>query len=114
MWKRNGQTFANPLTLGGLQIFNPSAEQLRSAGYRWTDEDARVRKPVRRYSALKIIRALGDGWGAVREALEKQGYLDQFLSANCIREDDKAFIAFADKVPFEFLAKLDECLWTSN
>lgn len=66
---------------------------------------------IRKYSKLKIIRALGNEWETYRHQLEQAGMLDQFFAAEYLAEDDPVFVAFMANVPDEVKAKLPECLW---
>lgn len=47
---------------------------------------AGARPAVKKYSTLKIIRALGDEWPVYREQLESGGYADQFSPRTIWRE----------------------------
>ena len=66
---------------------------------------------IRKYSKLKIIRALGNEWETYRHQLEQAGMLDQFFAAEYLSEDDPVFTAFMENVPDEVKEKLNECLW---
>lgn len=66
---------------------------------------------VRKYSKLKIIRALGDEWETYKAQMEQAGMLDQFFAAEYLAEDDPAFTAFLANVPEEVKEKLKDCLW---
>ena len=37
MWKKDDKIFRNPLLLNGKQIFNPTKEMLKEAGYVWVE-----------------------------------------------------------------------------
>ncbi len=63
----------------------------------------------KRYSKLKIIRALGDGWAAKKAQLEAAGLYDLFMAAAFMAEDDPAFAAFCETLTEEERAKLEEC-----
>lgn len=116
MWKKCDKIFVNPLHYNGKMIFNPSDEQLKAAGYKWIEPIAP--EPVelpKRYSTLKIIRALGDQWQTYKELLTTAGVLDQFFAANYLSADDPVFMAFIATVPEELKTKLDaECIWEAN
>lgn len=115
MWKKNGKSFINPLVLNGRLVFNPSKDQLLEAGYQWVPPEQKNNSgSAVRYSSLKIIRALGAQWEAVRTQLEAAGYLDQFLSANYILSTDPAFQLFLSNFDTEFLTELEKCRWTQN
>lgn len=76
------------------------------------EQRARVTVPqVRKYSKLKIIRALGEEWETYRQQMEQAGMLDQFFAAEYLAEDDPVFAAFMANVPDEVKEKLNECLW---
>ena len=66
---------------------------------------------VRKYSKLKIIRALGSEWERYRFQLEQAGVIDQFFAAEYLAEDDPVFTAFMASVPDEVKERLWECLW---
>ena len=70
-----------------------------------------VIKEIKKYSTLKIIRALGDDWGMYKAQAEAAGILDQFYAANYLASNDPVFVAFLENVPDELKARLDECLW---
>ena len=73
-----------------------------------------ARPAVKKYSTLKIIRALGDEWPAYREQLESGGYADQFFAANYLAGDDPVCVSFLAKVPDSVKAKLAECEWSAE
>ena len=66
---------------------------------------------IRKYSKLKIIRALGAEWEMYRSQLEQAGMLDQFFAAEYLAEDDPVFAAFMENVPEEMKERLGGCLW---
>ena len=66
---------------------------------------------IKRYSTLKIIRALGSQWPIYKEQLAAGGILDQFYAANYLRSDDPELIAFLENIPSDIRIKLDTCLW---
>ena len=75
---------------------------------------AGARPAVKKYSTLKIIRALGDEWPAYREQLESGGYADQFFAANYLTGDDPVFVSFLANVPDSVKTKLAECEWSAE
>jgi hypothetical protein len=109
MWMKDNKPLKEPLISDGKQIFNPSEEQIRKAGYEWVEPAVPVF--VKKYSTLKIIRTLGEDWEVYRKQLESAGVLDQFFAANYLAEDDPVFVAFLETVPEEVKAMLDMCLW---
>ena len=72
---------------------------------------ASATEPIKKYSTLKIIRALGDDWENYRKLLEEAGVLDQFFAANYLASDDPVFMAFLATVPQEVREKLETCTW---
>lgn len=77
--------------------------------------DELLPKPVelpKKYSTLKIIRALNTDWEIYKTKMEEAGVLDQFFAANYLVEDDPVFQAFLETVPEELKMRLDECIWT--
>lgn len=66
---------------------------------------------VKKYSTLKIIRALGDEWENYRKQLDAAGYADQFFAANYLASNDPVFVAFLQTVPQEIREKLGTCIW---
>ena len=66
---------------------------------------------IRKYSKLKIIRALGAEWETYRHQLEQAGMIDQFFAAEYLAEDDPVFAAFMESVPEEVKERLKECVW---
>jgi hypothetical protein len=117
MWKRGNEIYnGGSIIHDGYRIFNPKPETLKAAGYVW--EEPIIPEPVempKRYSTLKIIRALGDDWAAYKTQLETAGVLDQFFAANYLASDDPVFMAFIANVPEELKERLDaECIWEEN
>lgn len=95
IFEKNGVVFRNPLKLGNRIIFNPTIEQLEEAGYTLrpiphTEPSVKVYK----FSKLKIIRALGDGWAAKKAMMEEAGVYDQFSEATYLKSDDPVFRKF--------------------
>lgn len=72
---------------------------------------ASATESIKKYSTLKIIRALGDDWPNYRNQLEAAGYADQFFAANYLASNDPVFVAFLATVPEEVREKLEECQW---
>lgn len=112
MWMKNNKPLRGALVYDGKQIFNPSDEQIKAAGYEWVEPSVPVMK--KKYSTLKIIRTLGDDWEGYRTRLEVAGVLDQFFAANYLAEDDPVFVAFLSEVPEDVKSLLDLCLWEAT
>ena len=91
-----------------------SAIDVENAPYTYVETDIVIPEAVRKYSTLKIIRALGSDWEIYKKQLESAGFLDQFFAANYLLSTDKVFAAFIANVPAELKAKLDECIWEEN
>lgn len=72
---------------------------------------ASATEPTKKYSTLKIIRALGGDWTEYRIKLDAAGYADQFFAANYLASNDPVFTAFLATVPEEVREKLEECEW---
>ena len=109
MWIKDGQIY----TGGGVVIDNkrhwfPTDEQFIAAGFHWEEP-----KPApKRYSKLKVIRALGDGWSAKKLLIEAAGLWDQFVAAAWLAEDDLAFAAVLATLTDEEKEMLNtECLY---
>jgi len=64
LWIKDGVIYhGGGVIVDGKRHFNPSPDQFRQAGY--TEYVPPIPEPApKRYSKLKIIRALGDGWAA--------------------------------------------------
>jgi hypothetical protein len=122
MWKKDNEIYSgHSIVLDGMRIFNPTPEMLEKAGYvqgEPTIPETIIPEPVeptKRYSTLKIIRALGDDWPSYKMQLETAGVLDQFFAASYISSDDPVFIAVSQNIPAELLVRLDtECRWTPD
>ena len=117
MWKKDGIVWnGGSIIVGDRRIFNPTPEHLKAAGYVW--EEPIVPEPIelpKRYSTLKIIRALGEDWSEYKAMLEAADVADQFFAANYLSSDDPVFMAFIANVPEELKARLDiECIWENN
>ena len=91
-----------------------SAIDVENAPYTYEETDIVIPEAVKKYSTLKIIRALGSDWDTYKAQLESAGVLDQFFAANYLLSTDKVFAAFIANVPAELKAKLDECIWEEN
>ena len=106
-WKKDGQIFDGRLVRDGRTSFIAGelpVEQMRSLGY---EEYV----PPKRYSKLKIIRALGERWGEYKAGLEANGLLDEFMAAQFLSEDDPAFAAVLATLTAEEKAALEDCLY---
>ena len=94
-----------------LKCVNPTPEQYRENGWTWQEPQPPEPAP-KRYSKLKIIRALGDGWEAKKLMIEQAGLYDQFMAAQFMAEDDPAFAAVLASLTDEEREMLDtECLY---
>lgn len=109
LWEKDGQIYTGGgIVLDGKRYWQPTDEQFIAAGWqRYTPPPA-----PKRYSKLKIIRALGDGWEAKKLQLEQAGLYDQFVAAAWLAEDDPAFAAVLATLTPEERELLDaECLY---
>ena len=93
MWRKDGKIYRNEgVVIGKMWYSNPSREQFIAAG--WTEFTPEPPPPApKRYSKLKVIRALGERWPEYRAGLEANGLLDEFMAAQFLAEDDPAFAA---------------------
>jgi hypothetical protein len=91
-----------------------SAIDVEGAPFTYEETNEPVTEAVKKYSTLKIIRALGSDWDTYKAQLESAGCLDQFFAANYLLSSDPVFAAFVANVPAELAAKLDECVWEEN
>lgn len=91
-----------------------SAIDVENAPYTYEETAEMVAAAAKKYSTLKIIRALGSDWDTYKAQLEAAGVLDQFFAANYLLSSDPVFAAFVANVPAELAAKLDECVWEEN
>ena len=91
-----------------------SAIDVENAPYTYEETDIVIPEAVKKYSTLKIIRALGRDWETYKAQLESAGFLDQFFAANYLLSTDKVFAAFIANVPAELKAKLEKCIWEEN
>lgn len=90
------------------------AIDVEDSPYTYEETTEPVEREVKKYSTLKIIRALGDEWGMYKAQAEAAGILDQFYAANYLASNDPVFVAFLKNVPAELKSRLDECLWEDN
>ena len=108
MWIKDGVIYqGGGIYLDGMWYSNPTPEQFRAAG--WEEYTPPPVPPApKRYSKLKIIRALGDGWAAKKAQLEAAGVLDEFMAAQFMAEDDPVFGAVYSHLTDEEKRILDE------
>lgn len=113
MWVKDGVIYhRGGIILDGKRYWTPTPEQFIAAGWeRYTPPP--VPPAPKRYSKLKIIRALGDGWATKKAQLESAGLLDLFMAAQFMAEDDPAFAAFCETLTDEERAKLEECRYAN-
>ena len=110
MWVRNGEVYNGVLDENGWTTWGASDEQLQQAGYEWVESpplEPPEPKP-KRYSKLKVIRALGEGWKDKRDELEAAGMLDEFMAAQYLATDDPVFGAIYSHLTNEEKRILDE------
>lgn len=114
LWIKDGKLFAGRLELDGKVMFiagEPDPELMRRAGYTEYTPPTPI-PPPKRYSKLKVIRALGEGWEAKKLELEQAGLYDQFIAAAWLEEDDPAFAPIYASLTDEEKQILDtECLY---
>lgn len=91
-----------------------TAIDVEGAPFTYEETAEMVTEAVKKYSTLKIIRALGSDWETYKAQLESAGVLDQFFAANYLLNTDPVFAAFIANVPAELKARLDECIWEEN
>lgn len=93
MWIKDGVIYTGGgIVLDGKRYWFPTPEQFEAAGWEeFTPEPPTP--PPKRYSKLKIIRALGSGWEAKKLMIEQAGLWDQFVAAAWLDENDPAFAA---------------------
>ena len=111
MWEKDGKLFDGRLELDGKVMFiagDPDPELMRAAGYKEYVPPTPI-PPPKRYSKLKVIRALGSGWEVKKLELEQTGLYDQFVAAQFLAEDDPAFAAVYATLTDEEKAALAEC-----
>lgn len=113
LWVKDGKIFNGRLLLDGKVCIiagEPDPELMRRAGY--TEYVPPAPEPApKRYSKLKIIRALGSAWEAKKLELEQAGLYDQFMAAQFLAEDDPAFAAVYASLTDEEKTALEECLY---
>jgi len=103
MWIKDGQIYTSGgIVIDGKRYWFPTAEQFEAAGYHWEE-------PPKRYSKLKVIRALGSAWEAKKLQLEQAGLWDQFVAAAFLAEDDPAFAAVLATLTPEEREALEGC-----
>ena len=108
MWIKDGKEYTGGgVILDGVRHLAPTREQFTSAGYVWVEPPP----ASKRYSKLKIIRALGSAWEAKKIQLEAAGLYDQFVAAQFLAEDDPAFAAVYASLSAGEKAALEECLY---
>ena len=110
LWIKDGKLFDGKLTINGRTAFvagEPDPALMRSLG--WEEYTPPAPEPVpKRYSKLKVIRALGDGWEAKKLELEQAGLYDQFVAAAWLEEGDPAFAPIYASLSDEEKRILDE------
>ena len=112
LWQKNGKIYqGGGVVVDGMRHFNPSPEQFIAAGY--TEYVPPVPEPApaapKRYSKLKVIRALGERWPEYKAGLEANGLLDQFMAAAYLDESDPAFAAALATLTDAEREALEEC-----
>jgi len=116
LWIKDGKLFDGKLEINGRTSFvagEPSPDLMRSLGWEEYIPPTPI-PPPKRYSKLKIIRALGEGWAEKKTALEEAGLLDLFMAAQYLAEDDPAFAAVYASLTDEEKAELENCLYEDN
>ena len=107
-WIKDGKIFDGRLTINGRVSFisgDPDPELMRSLG--WSEYTPPP--PPKRYSKLKIIRALGEGWPDKRDELAAAGMLDEFMAAQYLAADDPVFGAVYATLTDEEKTMLEGC-----
>ena len=99
MWIKDGKKYTGGgIVIDGKRYWKPTDEQFIAAGYHWEEPTPAPKK----YSKLKVIRALGSKWDAYKLQLEQAGLHDQFVAAAWLDESDPAFAAvYASLTPEE-------------
>lgn len=114
LWIKDGKLFDGRLELDGKVMFiagDPDPALMRRAGYTEYVPPPPVPAP-KRYSKLKVIRALGSAWEAKKLELEQAGLYDQFVAAAWLEEGDPAFAPIYASLSDEEKRILDEeCLY---
>lgn len=98
IYEKDGVPFVNPLRVDGVLIYNPTVEQLENAGYKLKGGGYVCPSTVRKYSKLKIVRALGVKFEALKNTLKIAGVYDQFDHATYIASNDPLFKVIADNL----------------
>lgn len=113
MWIKDGLIFRGRLEIDGRTSFiagEPPAEVMRANG--WAEYTPPAPEPEpKRYSKLKIVRALGEAWEAKKLQLEQAGLFDQFMAAAWLAEDDPAFAAVYATLTDAEKEALEGCLY---
>ena len=106
MWKKGNDIYdGRGIAVGNHWHSNPTPEMMRANGWEWVE-------PPKRYSKLKVIRALGERWPEYKAGLEANGLLDEFMAAQFLAADDPAFAAVYATLSEAEKATLDaECLY---
>lgn len=108
MWMKDGVVYTGKLVLpDGTRKWGASDEELLANGWEWV-EPAPPEPGPKRYSKLKIIRALGEAWPQKKAELEAAGVLDQFMAAQFMAEDDPGFAPVYASLTDEEKRILDE------
>ena len=112
MWTKNGKPYDGKLILSdGTRVWGASDDMLRENGYVWVESPTSEPGP-KRYSKLKVIRALGDAWAEKKAELEAAGVYDLFMAAQFLSTDDPAFGPVYEHLTAEEKRILDEeCLY---
>lgn len=113
IYERDGVEFTNPLRMdGGAIVYNPTAEQLESMGYKPKAAESVVPSLVRKYSKHKIVAALGVKFESIKNVLAFEGWLEYFTHAPYILSTDKAFEVIAANISSEERAIIEsKCLF---
>ena len=112
MWIKDGVIYTGGgIILDGKRYWQPTDAEFTSAGWeRYVPPP--VPEPPKKYSKLKVIRALGEGWQDKREELEAAGILDEFTNAAFLAENDPVFAPIYANLTDEERRILDEeCLY---
>jgi len=109
LWIKDGRIYTSGgIVLDNKRYWKPTPEQFIAAG--WQEYTP---PPVpKKYSKLKVIRALGEAWEAKKLQLEQAGLYDEFVNAAFLAEDDPAFAPVYASLTDEEREILDtECLY---
>ena len=105
MWQKGDKVYdGKGIVVGDHWHSNPTSEMFRADGWEWVE-------PPKRYSKLKVIRALGERWPAKKLQLEQAGLWDQFVAAAWLDESDPAFAAVLATLTDAEKEMLKECLY---